>query len=71
MVAVTAKFLVDSVDGFTVSRAISKEFVHVILLPILGKTAKLVAAVTLSAKDELVPSLDAIVGSSMVSEYLR
>ena len=35
----TAEFLVDSIDGLTDSGTISKEFVGVILLPIVGNAA--------------------------------
>ena len=37
--AVTAEFLVDSIDGLTQSGSISKEFVGLILLPIVGNAA--------------------------------
>ena len=39
LVAVTAEFLVDSVDGLTAGGHISKEFVGIILLPIVGNAA--------------------------------
>ncbi|CAL1716536.1 unnamed protein product [Somion occarium] len=39
LVAVTAEFLVRSIDGLTASGHISKEFVGVILLPIVGNAA--------------------------------
>lgn len=39
LVAVTAEWLVDSIDGLTASGVISKEFVGVILLPIVGNAA--------------------------------
>jgi Ca2+:H+ antiporter len=39
VVAVTADFLVGSIDGLTESGRISKEFVGVILLPIVGNAA--------------------------------
>jgi Ca2+:H+ antiporter len=38
-VAVTAEFLVDSIDGLTASGKIKKEFVGIILLPIVGNAA--------------------------------
>ncbi|KZP33351.1 calcium/proton exchanger [Athelia psychrophila] len=65
LVAVTAKFLVESIDGLTASGAISKEFVHVILLPILGNAAELIMTVIVSAKDDLILALNAAVGSSI------
>jgi Ca2+:H+ antiporter len=39
LVAVTAEFLVDSVDGLTDGGNISKEFVGIILLAIVGNAA--------------------------------
>jgi len=39
LVAVTAEFLVDSIDGLVESSSISEEFVGVILLPIVGNAA--------------------------------
>lgn len=39
LVAVTAEWLVDSINGLTASGHISKEFVGVILLPIVGNAA--------------------------------
>lgn len=38
-VALTAECLVDSIDGLTESGGISKEFVGLILLPIVGNAA--------------------------------
>ncbi|KAG2078544.1 calcium/proton exchanger [Suillus decipiens] len=65
LVAVTAEFLVDSIDGLTASGTISKEFVGVILLPIVGNAAEHVTAVTVSVKDKLTLSLGVAVGSSI------
>jgi Ca2+:H+ antiporter len=65
-VAVTAEFLVDSINGLTESGAIGKEFVAVILLPIVGNAAEHVTAVTVSVKDKLTLSLGVAVGSSIV-----
>jgi Ca2+:H+ antiporter len=70
LVAVTAEFLVDSIDGLTESGSISKEFVGVILLPIVGNAAEHVTAVTSSVKDKLTLSLGVAVGSSIVSSLL-
>ncbi len=51
----------------TSNSAISKEFVGVILLPIVGNAAEHVTAVTVSVKDKLNLSLGVAVGSSIVS----
>ncbi|KAJ7104214.1 Sodium/calcium exchanger protein-domain-containing protein [Mycena belliarum] len=65
VVAVTAEWLVDSIDGLTEGGAISKEFVGVILLPIVGNAAEHVTAVSVSVKDKLTLSLGVAVGSSI------
>lgn len=65
LVAVTAEFLVDSIDGLTDSTPISKEFVGMILLPIVGNAAEHVTAVTVSVKDKLTLSIGVAVGSSI------
>ncbi|KAL6299872.1 calcium/proton exchanger [Sparassis latifolia] len=65
IVAVTAEWLVDSISGLTASGKISKEFVGLILLPIVGNAAEHVTAVTVSVKDKLTLSLGVAVGSSI------
>jgi len=65
LVAVTAEWLVDSINGLTDSGHISKEFVGVILLPIVGNAAEHVTAVTVSVKDKLNLSIGVAVGSSI------
>jgi len=65
LVAITAEFLVDSINGLTASGAISKEWVGLILLPIVGNAAEHVTAVTVSVKDKLDLSIGVAVGSSI------
>jgi Ca2+:H+ antiporter len=65
LVAVTAEWLVDSIDGLTDTGHISKEFVGVILLPIVGNAAEHVTAVTVAVKDKLTLSMGVAVGSSI------
>lgn len=65
LVAFTAEYLVDSIDGLTATGAISKEFVGLILLPIVGNAAEHVTAVTVSVKDKLDLSIGVAVGSSI------
>ncbi|KAK0204744.1 calcium/proton exchanger [Desarmillaria ectypa] len=65
LVAVTAEWLVDSIDGMTNNNSISKEFVGVILLPIAGNAAEHATAVAVSVKDKLNLSLGVAVGSSI------
>lgn len=69
LVAVTAEWLVDSIDGLTDSGHIKKEWVGLILLPIVGNAAEHVTAVTVSVKDKLTLSLGVAVGSSIVSFF--
>ncbi|KAG5650088.1 hypothetical protein H0H81_000833 [Sphagnurus paluster] len=66
LVAVTAEWLVGSINGLTEGGHISKEFVGIILLPIVGNAAEHVTAVTVSVKDKLTLSLGVAVGSSIV-----
>ncbi|KAF9565232.1 calcium/proton exchanger [Agrocybe pediades] len=65
LVAITAEWLVDSIDGMTSSNTIGKEFVGIILLPIVGNAAEHVTAVAVSVKDKLNLSLGVAVGSSI------
>lgn len=67
LVAVTAEWLVDSINGLVDQGGISREFVGLILLPIVGNAAEHVTAVTVSVKDKLTLSLGVAVGSSIVS----
>ncbi|KAJ7034989.1 Calcium/proton exchanger [Mycena alexandri] len=65
VVAVTAEWLVDSIDGLVSTGSITKEFVGIILLPIVGNAAEHVTAVSVSVKDKLTLSLGVAVGSSI------
>jgi len=65
VVAITAEFLVGSIDGLTDTGHISKGFVGLILLPIVGNAAEHATAVTVSVKDKLTLSLGVAVGSSI------
>ncbi|KAF8591111.1 calcium/proton exchanger [Ramaria rubella] len=65
LVAVTAEWLVDSIDGVTQGGSISQQWVGLILLPIVGNAAEHVTAVTVSYKDKLTLSLGVAVGSSI------
>lgn len=62
---VTAEWLVDSIDGVTATGNISREFVALILLPLVGNVAEHVTAVTVSVKDKLDLSMAVAVGSSI------
>lgn len=56
-----------SIDGVTETSGLSKEWVGLILLPIVGNAAEHVTAVTVSVKDKLTLSIGVAVGSSIVS----
>ncbi|KAJ7751487.1 calcium/proton exchanger [Mycena maculata] len=65
LVYYTADNLVDSISGLTASGIISKEFVGIILLPIIGNAAEHVSAVTGAVKDKLTLSIGVAVGSGI------
>ncbi|CCO36169.1 Vacuolar calcium ion transporter AltName: Full=Vacuolar Ca(2+)/H(+) exchanger [Rhizoctonia solani AG-1 IB] len=62
---ITAEWLVDSIDGLTKSGNISREFVALILLPLVGNAAEHVTAVTVSVKNKLDLAITVAVGSSI------
>ena len=55
----------DSINGVTETGNISKEWVGLILLPIVGNAAEHVTAVTVSVKDKLTLSMSVAVGSTL------
>ncbi|KAF9652089.1 calcium/proton exchanger [Thelephora ganbajun] len=65
LVAVTAEGLVQSIEGLASGGVVSKEFIGLVLLPIVGNAAECAAAVTVSVQDKLASSLVATVGSSI------
>ena len=67
LVAITAECLVDSIDGLASRSGMSKEFIGLILLPIVGNAAEHATAVTVSWKDKMTLSLGVAIGSSIVS----
>ena len=66
LVALNAEFLVDSLNAVTChSNGISKTFVGLILLPIVGNAAEHFTAVSVAIKDKMDLSIGVAVGSSM------
>ncbi|GAA5891134.1 hypothetical protein JCM5296_004903 [Sporobolomyces johnsonii] len=66
LVALTAEFLVDSINGLTAAHPeISVEWVGLILLPIVGNAAEHVTAVSVSVHDKIDLSMGVAVGSSI------
>lgn len=51
LVAVCAEFLVDSIDSLVETTHVSKTFVGLILLPIVGNAAEHVTAIVVAVKD--------------------
>ncbi|GAA5968250.1 hypothetical protein JCM11641_003783 [Rhodosporidiobolus odoratus] len=66
LVALTAEFLVDSINGLTEAHPeISTEWVGLILLPIVGNAAEHVTAVSVSVHDKIDLSMGVALGSSV------
>jgi Ca2+:H+ antiporter len=66
LVALNAEYLVDSINAITCSgNGISKTFVGLILLPIVGNAAEHATAVTVAVKDKMDLAIGVAVGSSM------
>lgn len=66
LVALNAEFLVDSINAVTCeSSGISKTFVGLILLPIVGNAAEHFTAVSVAIKDKMDLAIGVAVGSSM------
>lgn len=66
IVALCAEFMVDSIDALTKGpNGISKTFVGLILLPIVGNAAEHATAVTVAVKDKMDLAIGVAVGSSM------
>ncbi|CAK7266413.1 hypothetical protein SEPCBS119000_002016 [Sporothrix epigloea] len=65
IIAFCAEFLVDSIDYVTTKGHISKEFLGLILLPIVGNAAEHATAVTVACKDKMDLAIGVAVGSSM------
>jgi Ca2+:H+ antiporter len=66
LVAFCAEFMVSSIDAITIcGSGVSKTFVGLILLPIVGNAAEHATAVTVAVKDKMDLSIGVAVGSSM------
>lgn len=64
-VAVCAEFLVGSIDSIVASAHISKTFIGLILLPIVGNAAEHVTAVVVAMKNKMDLAIGVAIGSSM------
>lgn len=65
LVAVCAEYLVDSIDAIVASSGMSKTFIGLILLPIVGNAAEHVTAVVVAYKDKMDLAVGVAIGSSM------
>lgn len=65
IVAVCAEYLVDSIDSIVETAHISKTFIGLILLPIVGNAAEHVTAVMVSMKDKMDLAIGVAIGSSL------
>lgn len=65
LVALCAEYLVDSIDAIVQRAHISKTFIGLILLPIVGNAAEHVTAVVVSWKGKMDLALGVAIGSSM------
>lgn len=65
LVAVCAEYLVDSIDALVETAHISKTFVGLVLLPIVGNAAEHVTAIVVALKDKMDLALGVAIGSSM------
>lgn len=64
-VAFCAEYLVDSIDALVAKIHVSKTFVGLILLPIVGNAAEHVTAIVVALKDKMDLAMGVAVGSSM------
>lgn len=65
MVAACAEYLVDSIDAIVETAHISKTFIGLVLLPIVGNAAEHVTAVIVAYKDKMDLAINVAIGSSM------
>lgn len=65
LVAVCAEYLVDSIDSTVKTAHISKTFIGLILLPIVGNAAEHVTAVIVAYKGKMNLAINVAIGSSM------
>ncbi|KAF2276922.1 Calcium/proton exchanger [Westerdykella ornata] len=65
MVAVCAEYLVGSIDAIVESSHISKTFIGLILIPIVGNAAEHVTAVIVAYKGKMDLAINVAIGSSM------
>lgn len=65
VIAFNADYLVDSIDSIVQQTGMSKTFIGLILLPIVGNAAEHVTAVVVAMKDKMDLAIGVAIGSSM------
>ena len=65
LVAVCAEYLVDSIDAIVQEAGISKTFIGLVLLPIVGNAAEHVTACVVAYKDKMDLAIGVAIGSSL------
>ncbi|RMD41781.1 hypothetical protein DV735_g3358, partial [Chaetothyriales sp. CBS 134920] len=65
LVSLCADYLVDSIDDIVASSGISKTFIGLILIPIVGNAAEHVTAVIVAYKDKMDLAIGVAIGSSL------
>ena len=71
LVTIFSEYLVDSIDGFTTASGISRTFVGIILLPIVGNAVEHITAITVARKDKMDLAMGIADGScTQISRYV-
>ena len=65
LVGICAEFLVQSIDALVKDSKISKTFIGLILLPIVGNATEHATAVTVACKDKMGLAISVAIGSSL------
>lgn len=65
LITIFSTYLVDSIDGFTADSGVSKTFVGLIILPIVGNAVEHITAVTVAMKDKMDLAMGIAIGSSV------
>merc|ERR1712086_1234460 len=64
LVTVFSEFLVDSIDGFVEKSNISRTFVGIVILPIVGNAVEHITAVSMAMKNKMDLAMGIAIGSS-------
>lgn len=65
VVSYCADYMVDSIDAIVVETGISKTFIGIVLIPIVGNAAEHVTAIVVATKDKMDLAVGVAIGSSM------